>query len=208
MNIELEREALLAIDQLEARVRQIEHERTEAIAIVGFSGRFPGCQDAAAFWELLSRGDDVFGEPFVEGSVPKSGLIDKLDWFDSGFFHISPREAVRMDPRQRLLLETAWKALENAGMPPANLEKPEVGVYVGVSGNGHAPVLLDHQTDTYNVTGTVSGISSGRISFFGVNNDARARRADSSRRRIHSMSLSGRPTTSVIMISARHPSIT
>ena len=59
------------------------------------------------------------------------GFLERVDEFDCEFFGISPREAVRVDPQHRLLLEVAWEALEDAGLPPAELAQTKAGVYVG-----------------------------------------------------------------------------
>jgi len=127
-------------------VRELEH-----IAIVGFACRFPGGADRPeAFWKLLANGVDAVG-PVPEdrwhiGSLyhpdyqapgrihqRQGGFIDRIDEFDASFFGLSPREARRADPQHRLLLETSWRALEHAGIPPSTLVKSRTGVFVGIS---------------------------------------------------------------------------
>ena len=125
--------ALQAIDSLQSRLDAVERERTEPIAIVGLSCRFPGSNDPDAFWRLLSGGVDAVKEvpndrwdkdayydpdPSVPGKMhaPYGGFLDQVDLFDPAFFGISGREAESMDPQQRLLLEVTWEALENAGI--------------------------------------------------------------------------------------------
>ncbi|MBQ0826805.1 SDR family NAD(P)-dependent oxidoreductase [Streptomyces tagetis] len=119
------------------------------IAVVGISGRFPGAENLDAFWENLRDGRDCVTEipadrwdharyfdprPGVPGkSYTKwGGFLDGVDTFDAGFFHISPREAERMDPQERLLLQEVWHALEDGGLTRARLAGTAVGVYVGV----------------------------------------------------------------------------
>ena len=123
------------------------------IAIVGIGCRFPGAVvDAHSFWRLLSDGRSAIGEvPPDRWSLARyfhpdraaaggmasrwGGFIDTLSTFDARFWGISPREAVRMDPQQRWLLEVAWEAIEDAGIAPARLRSTGVGVFVGISGN-------------------------------------------------------------------------
>ncbi len=126
-------------------------ETGEEIAIVGLSGRFPGARDAAELWRALSDGresisffSDVSDVPGTgaggdwtppAGSsshrVPAGGAIEGPDLWDADFFGYSPREAVLMDPQQRLFLEHSWLALEDAGYDPERHAGP-VGVFGGV----------------------------------------------------------------------------
>jgi phthiocerol/phenolphthiocerol synthesis type-I polyketide synthase E len=117
----------------------------EGIAIVGMAGRFPGAPDLAAFWrnlcagvesisffadeELLAAGipPAVLAQP---GYVKAAPLLAEADLFDAAFFGISPREAAVMDPQQRLFLENAWAALEDAGYDPQGCAG-RIGVYAG-----------------------------------------------------------------------------
>jgi acyl transferase domain-containing protein/NADPH:quinone reductase-like Zn-dependent oxidoreductase len=113
------------------------------------SGRFPGARDVAGLWRLVAAGEcaiteipaerfdwrDIYGSP-AEDPTRSNGkwiaAIDAPGEFDADFFEISPREAQLMDPRQRLLLQEAWKALEDAAMGPARLRTQRVGLFVGV----------------------------------------------------------------------------
>ncbi|MER6914839.1 SDR family NAD(P)-dependent oxidoreductase [Streptomyces sp. NPDC000594] len=115
------------------------------IAVIGLACRFPGAPDATAFWRNLSTGTEsitVFtreelvaaGVPAVHlddpDYVPAQGVLDGADLFDAPFFGYSPKEADLLDPQQRVLLECAWTALEDAGYDPRNAPGP-VGVYAG-----------------------------------------------------------------------------
>jgi acyl transferase domain-containing protein len=136
--------ALAEIRALRARVQELEsHPGPDAsyapIAIVGAGLRFPGgVQDEASFWSLLERSTDAITEiphdrwdwheyynanPDAPGAMytRHGGFLHQVDRFDAGFFGVSPREAVAMDPQHRLALEVAWEALENAGCSPAAL---------------------------------------------------------------------------------------
>ena len=111
------------------------------IAIIGMAGAFPGAPDLATFWrnlrdgvesisrfseeELVASGVDpeVFRNPSY---VPARPVLDEIAEFDAAFFGISPREAAVLDPQQRILLETAWEAVERAGIDPAGLAGADV----------------------------------------------------------------------------------
>ncbi|QCO06161.1 hypothetical protein D3867_29965 (plasmid) [Azospirillum argentinense] len=124
----------------------------DGIAIVGLAGRYPGSPDVGAFWENLKQGRDLvrevpadrwdarrYGEAESDKGAAARGrwgsFLDGVDRFDPLFFNIAPREAAVMDPQERLFLETAWTALEDAGYSRAELQDRfggAVGVFVGV----------------------------------------------------------------------------
>src|ERR1700686_122870 len=121
------------------------------IAIVGMAGRFPGARNVVEFWHNLRDGVEsltVFTdeELTARGVAPallrqpgyvKSGrIVDGFDRFDAAFFGISPREAELIDPQQRLFLECAWEALEDAGYDPDRVPR-RVSVYAGARMNGY-----------------------------------------------------------------------
>ncbi|HET9228813.1 MAG TPA: type I polyketide synthase, partial [Thermoanaerobaculia bacterium] len=114
---------------------------SDYIAIVGLSGRFPGAENADAFWRNLRDGVESIAT-FEErpGYVPRGGALDGIELFDARFFGYSPREAELMDPQQRLFLEESWKALEDAGIDPAR-PPGRIGVFAGT---GLPSYLLDH----------------------------------------------------------------
>ena len=105
------------------------------IAIVGMACRFPGAPDLAAFWHLLDSGGNAItqaepgtGVDRVDALFPDDavrspacqfgGFVEDIDRFDAAFFRISPVEAQMLDPQQRMMLETSWHALEDAGIDP------------------------------------------------------------------------------------------
>jgi amino acid adenylation domain-containing protein len=155
----------------------------DPIAIVGIGCRFPGARGPEAFWRLLRDGVDAVGEvpagrwerdlfdplPGQPGKLytTRGGFLDEVDTFDAGFFGISPNEADRMDPQQRVLLETTWEALEDAGIASSSLAGTETGVFVGISSSDYrarqfsAPVHLDHLAGT----GNAASIAANRISY-------------------------------------------
>ncbi|HEU4888744.1 MAG TPA: SDR family NAD(P)-dependent oxidoreductase, partial [Thermoanaerobaculia bacterium] len=119
--------------------------RTQDIAIVGMAGRYPKAKNLGELWQNLAQGRDCIEEIPAEryerrrryGSSRKyrGGFIDDVDKFDSLFFNISPREAEMLDPQERLLLEVAWEAIEDAGYYPDILAQEDasrnIGVFVG-----------------------------------------------------------------------------
>ena len=127
--------ALLEIRQLKAQLAQLQ-AADEPVAIVGLSIRVPGgVVDADSFARLLWDGVDAIGDipaerwklddwydadPQAPGKMTTrmGGFVADVDRFDAEFFGISPREAASMDPQQRLALELAWEALEDAGVAP------------------------------------------------------------------------------------------
>ncbi|MBN1489665.1 MAG: SDR family NAD(P)-dependent oxidoreductase [Phycisphaerae bacterium] len=162
------------------------HESGEAepIAVIGIGCRFPGAADVAAFWRLLRDGRDAitevppgrFDADFLESArVPArqkaalrwGGFVDGVDQFDPYFFGISPREAAFIDPQHRLLLEAAWEALEDAGLPPTGLSGSSTGVFVGLSFNDYEDLLFRrHRQLNLRVTSGGSRFSAaGRLSF-------------------------------------------
>ncbi|HEY6321618.1 MAG TPA: SDR family NAD(P)-dependent oxidoreductase, partial [Thermoanaerobaculia bacterium] len=117
------------------------------VAVIGLAGRFPGAADADELWQALLDGREgitCFSAEELEAAgidpdlvrrpeyVRANGLLAGADEFDAGFFGMSPREAELTDPQQRLFLELAWTALENAGHAPG-LHPGSVGVFAGSS---------------------------------------------------------------------------
>jgi acyl transferase domain-containing protein len=116
-----------------------------AVAIVGYTGRFPGARDLEEFWQNVRNGVETL-QPFsdeqleaarVDASVgndpayvKKGTVLEGADLFDAAFFGLSPREAQIIDPQQRIFLECAWEALEHAGYG-ATSDRHTVGVYAG-----------------------------------------------------------------------------
>ncbi len=99
------------------------------------------------------------------------GYLDRIDEFDNHFFGISDREAARIDPQQRILLELAWEALEDAGLPPAGLRGSRTGVFIGIAMSEYGMMLSADrgQTDGYAAAGTALCMASNRLSFtFGL----------------------------------------
>jgi natural product biosynthesis luciferase-like monooxygenase protein/amino acid adenylation domain-containing protein/non-ribosomal peptide synthase protein (TIGR01720 family) len=129
------------------------------IAIIGMAGRFPGAGDVHAFWRNLRDGvesishfqaEELESSPLVPEAlrahpdfVRAGGVLEGADLFDNGFFDISPREALWMDPQQRVFLECAWAALEDAAYDPERFPG-KISLYAGAGQSGHVLSLLGH----------------------------------------------------------------
>ncbi len=180
------KQALLALEDLQARLAKSEGARTEPIAIIGMGCRFPGASDPKQFWRLLQSGEDAVREvpcsrwniedyydpdPDAPGKMSTrwGGFLEQVDQFDPEFFGISPREAVAMDPQHRLLLEVAWEALENAGQGPRELAACQTGVFIGITGDEYAQLFhRQHDLSVFNAyfaSGIARSVASGRISY-------------------------------------------
>lgn len=163
-------------------------EDENSIAIVGMSCRFPGgANDPESFWNLLINGIDGISEVpenrwdadkyyNADKNVPgkmytkKGGFLDiAVDMFDAQFFNISPKEAMSLDPQQRILLELTWEAFENGGLDITQYSKTNTGVYLGISGEeyslGHRSSGDFNKIDAYSLTGTTFSTACGRISY-------------------------------------------
>ena len=151
------------------------HPQPEAIAIVGMGCRFPGADSPEAFWHLLAHGQDAITEASDDRwdfettglQTRWGGFLPHIDQFDADFFGITPREAEKLDPQQRWLLEVAWEALEQAGQSPSQLAESQTGVFVGISSNDYARrVVADPtQLDAYVGTGNALSIAANRLSY-------------------------------------------
>jgi len=175
----------LSADELRERLRALEHRAHEPIAIVGAACRLPGGSDSPdAYWALLSGGGDAVGEipaerfPIdayfdpdhrVPGKIATryGAFLSGIDRFDARFFGMSPREARELDPRQRILMETAWEALERGGISADRLRGRAVGVYLGILSHEYYDSQTGRdlaQCGQYNATGAALSTAAGRLS--------------------------------------------
>lgn len=149
--------------------------RTEPIAIVGIGCRYPGAPDKEAFWQMLKEGVDAVTEaPAERGFVDNQfglkyfgGYLQEIDQFDAGFFEINEREAINMDPQQRIMLEICWEAIEDAGINLEHLKGSKTGVFVGVSSMDYSHHMLSNPdyTDPFAGPGNAASINANRISY-------------------------------------------
>src|SRR5579875_1278778 len=146
------------------------------IAIVGMAGRFPGASSVAELWQNLCDGresisrfrDDELEYSSGSANVKARGILEDVDLFDASFFQYLPREAELADPQQRVLLECAWLACEDAGYDPAKYPG-RIGVFAGCSINTYllsqlaaAPGFLREFTGNYQTGSFPSLVGNGQ----------------------------------------------
>ena len=170
----------------------------QPIAIIGMACRFPGAPDISAFWRLLEAGGNAVSEGIPGSGIGRWGLlfpddtvqsegcrfgafVDDIDQFDDAFFRISPVEAELLDPQQRMMLETSWVALEDAGIDPEGLRDSRTGVYTGISNDEYRMLVVESSKPAeaasclYALSGTNLNGTSGRVSFvLGLRGPAKA----------------------------------
>ncbi|MGI5500429.1 type I polyketide synthase [Lentzea sp. CA-135723] len=173
------------LDDAKRRLRELDRDGQEPIAIVGMGCRFPGGisspDDLIRF--VVEGGDAIGGMPTDRGwdltvdddqeaagtsYVGTGGFLHDAGQFDAGFFGISPREALAMDPQQRILLETSWETLEHAGIDPTTLRGSKTGVFVGAAQYQYGAAASSEEeegAEGYMLTGNATSVASGRISY-------------------------------------------
>lgn len=158
----------------------------EPIAIVGMACRYPGGIDTPeALWAMLEEGRDAMGDlpkdrdwdnarlyDPIPGRLGKlyqqqGGFLQNASEFDAGLFGIAPREALSMEPQQRLMLEISWEALERAGINPGSLQGSNTGVFVGIMPQEYGPPIEQATEDMsgYRYMGTAACVASGRLAY-------------------------------------------
>ncbi|MEU0765259.1 polyketide synthase, partial [Streptomyces microflavus] len=145
----------------------------------------PDLDSLEKFWAFLIGGrhavsamPDKRWEPYASTSPQATAILrkttrlgsflDDIEGFDADFFGISPREADFLDPQQRIVLELAWEALGNAGVPPLSLRGSDAGVFVAANSNDYGRRLLEDipRTGAWAVNGTTYYGIANRISYF------------------------------------------
>src|SRR5262249_48379623 len=156
------------------------------IAFMGLGCRFPGGMNSPdQLWEFISDRRSAIGLvpqdrwiPFDDGSPEVAAaladtsrwgsFLDGIDMFDAEFFGILPAEAAKIDPQQRLVLEGACEALEDAGNPADSLRRTRTGVFVGACVSEYGFLASRHlgQVDAWTATGGALSIIANRLSYF------------------------------------------
>jgi acyl transferase domain-containing protein/acyl carrier protein len=177
-------QALALIRRLEEKNARLETASYVPVAVTGLACRFPGAPDWPSFRELLRRGGHAVSappadrlrllrrdDPAMAGvTTLRGGYLEQVDQFDPEFFGIAPREAIEMDPQQRLALEVSWEALTNAGYQPAVLRRSRTGVFLGMGQTDYGRYALDARRaeamSAYAGTGTQISAAAGRIAYW------------------------------------------
>jgi acyl transferase domain-containing protein/enoyl-CoA hydratase/carnithine racemase/acyl carrier protein len=161
--------------------REVDQD-ANAIAIVGMAGQFPQARDIDAYWVNLAEGrlcvEEVPRErwdmaAYYQPGDPSPGkanarwmgCLPDYDRFDPMFFDISPKEAISMDPQQRVFLQTAWHAIEHAGYNPRALSGSRCGVFVGCGPSDYHLLSGDLQSTGLGFTGNDTSILAARVSY-------------------------------------------
>nr|MCU0535566.1 polyketide synthase [Hydrococcus sp. Prado102] len=156
----------------------------EPIAIVGIGCRFPKAKNPEAYWQLLCNGIDAiapipkerwdidsFYHPSPDSpgkmNVRWGGFLEEVDRFDAEFFGMSADEVEHTDPQQRLFLEVAWEALENAAIVPKSLASSKTGVFIGLCTIDYHRLLYKKFSciGPYSGTGTTPCVTANRLSY-------------------------------------------
>jgi 3-oxoacyl-(acyl-carrier-protein) synthase/acyl carrier protein/NAD(P)-dependent dehydrogenase (short-subunit alcohol dehydrogenase family) len=147
---------------------------SESIAVIGMSGRFPGSDNVEELWENICNGVDLITplkrwdmsrcKNLSDEFCAQGGFLSGIGQFDPGFFNISGTEATYMDPQQRLFLQEAWKALEDAGYAGDTSFTDKAGVYVGCN-SGDYKNIISEDAPAQAFWGNAASITPARISY-------------------------------------------
>ena len=163
---------------LDPRASVIQGYPEDAVAIIGMGCRFPGADSIDEFWDLLTEGKSMLSEipeaRFGRGRPARSNnslrfwgnFLRDVEAFDHGFFKKSPREAVSMDPQQRILLQVAYEALEMSGYFADSSRPEDVGCYIGACATDYDFNVASHPPTAYSATGTLRSFLSGKLSHY------------------------------------------
>ncbi|XP_041364321.1 uncharacterized protein LOC121379738 [Gigantopelta aegis] len=157
-------------------------ENSGGIAVVGVGCRFPGADNIEEFWRVLSNGENHVNEiprkrwnleAFYDDDADapgkmytrRAGLVENFDQFDNKLFSISEKEAERMDPQQKFILECVFMALQDGGITRQNVQGSNTGVYIGVMNDDYSRLTSKTDLNHYSVTGGSTSIMSARVSY-------------------------------------------
>lgn len=153
--------------------------QSKEIAVIGIGCRYPQCKNKQEFWELLKNGkmtirefpqnrkDDMhFLYLFPEMEEKLGSYFESVDKFDYDFFNITPAEAEFMDLSQRFFLETAFTALQDAGLSRKKLNNTKTGVYLGMDNSSTRYVSYINAPDSSLISGGTVSIAASRLAYY------------------------------------------
>ncbi|WP_425117462.1 SDR family NAD(P)-dependent oxidoreductase [Archangium violaceum] len=161
--------------ELAGPAEQAPSRRVSRVAIVGMACRFPGgARDPEGYWRVLVADRDAITGPPPERlalstDLPtRAGFLNDVESFDADFFNIAPKEARLLDPQHRLVLETCWEALEDAGISPRSVAGSRTAVYTGLFSRDYErlAVAAGEGGHPYVPSGNSAAMASGRIAYF------------------------------------------
>ncbi|CAL2089861.1 putative Carrier domain-containing protein [Tenacibaculum sp. 190524A02b] len=158
------------------------------VAIIGIGLKFSGCNNPMEYWDLIQNGKDkitkfpaerkeemnqliAFGDSSISkaNKFKEASYLDQISCFDHGKYKLTKSEATLMSPKQRLFLEVAHQAIEDAGIPISQMKETNTGVYVGHSSYGYryADFLKGLKKEYFqmSVPGNIEAIIPSRISY-------------------------------------------
>ncbi|MDD4111512.1 MAG: SDR family NAD(P)-dependent oxidoreductase [Herbinix sp.] len=181
-------EFLTEDEKIDSDYKNINSVESDDIAIIGISGKFPGADNVEEFWSNLRMGYDYFMN-FSETRIDdvqayltkerisadkthfqQGAYFSEIDKFDYKYFKISPKEASLMDPNQRLFLETAYSAIEDAGYGGERISGTKTGIYVGYATNivcNYSMMISKVNPESLSICipGNLASIIPGRLSY-------------------------------------------
>ncbi|MCR5178700.1 MAG: aminotransferase class I/II-fold pyridoxal phosphate-dependent enzyme [Lachnospiraceae bacterium] len=145
------------------------------IAVISMACHFPGQSDSPEkFWQMMTAGTDAIDYPDAErvrltgdedlGKI-KAGYIRDIDRFDCRKYGITPKEAVKMDPQQRILIRTVSELMLNSGGTEKDFNGTDTGVYIGISNHDYSSLFDEAGKDLYYSTGNSTSIAANRLSY-------------------------------------------
>lgn len=164
-----------------------EKNKTMDIAIIGMAIKIPQADSLEEFWNLLVNQSDTvdilsdrrrkWSEKYLKGIYPndisktiypEGAYIDNIEEFDNELFHVTPKESELMDPNQRIFLQVAFKALEDAGYPITLIKNSNTGVYVGFGDDSDYYTLVEELQSQFSdiaKTGNLRPVIASRLSY-------------------------------------------
>lgn len=162
----------------------IENGHKNDISIIGIACRFPGADNYRQFWDNLASGKnsienipaDRWNEETIGKSIPKwAGLLNDIWSFDNYYFKITPKEAIQIDPQQRILLEEVAHCIDDSGIPLDVLRKHKTAVFVGAMTSDFMIMGIEdnYPVDQYSCLGNYHSLLANRVSYaFGFSGES------------------------------------